>query len=332
MNVIIANDNKELLQGLTIDIIKKMEGQFEVEEIISAFKNFYFQRMIVDITALKNYKDIKTLQKLTIALDMDKVILLLDNSQESVLPDYLSKLISMGIYNFTQNVDGVMYLYNHPNTYRDVAQYHQLDSKVEEATNQNSQAVNLVGPRLIGFKNINKSAGATTLIYMLKKQLAKTQNVVALEVDKHDFTYFREKDLYATTSSELSTTLSKHNGCSVILIDINESVVAENLCTEVYYLLEPSTLKLNKLMMTDQHALAKYKDKKIVLNQSLLSSKDVLDFEYESRMKVFYNMPPLDEREKDIHALNGFLSKMGFRMSSDTEETKKPKLLGIFGI
>ena len=37
----------------------------------------FFQRMILDITALKDYRDIKTLQKLSISLDMDKVILLL---------------------------------------------------------------------------------------------------------------------------------------------------------------------------------------------------------------------------------------------------------------
>ncbi|MBQ3502189.1 MAG: ATP-dependent Clp protease proteolytic subunit, partial [Clostridia bacterium] len=42
-------------------------------------------------------KDIKTLQKLSISLDMDKIILLLDDSDpESGTPAYLSKLISMG--------------------------------------------------------------------------------------------------------------------------------------------------------------------------------------------------------------------------------------------
>ena len=54
------------------------------------------------------------------------------------------------------------------------------------------------------------------------------------------------------------------------------------------------------------------KDKKIILNQSLLNPKDVLDFEYEARAKIFYNMPPLDDREKNSMALIAFLIKMGF--------------------
>ena len=124
MNVIICNQRKELLTNLNIDIIKTLEGQYDVDEIINTFKNFYYQRMILDITALKNYSDIKTLQKLSISLDMDKLILLLDDSEESSSPGYLSKLISMGIYNFTRNIEGVLYLYNNPNSYRDVAQYH----------------------------------------------------------------------------------------------------------------------------------------------------------------------------------------------------------------
>ena len=69
MNVIITNKYNAMLQGLDIDIIKSLNGEFDVEEIISTFQNFYFQRMILDITAVKDYKDIKTLQKLSIALD-----------------------------------------------------------------------------------------------------------------------------------------------------------------------------------------------------------------------------------------------------------------------
>ena len=70
MNVIVANRYQAMLQGLEIDVIKRMEGEFSVDELISTFQNFFFQRMILDITALKDYRDIKTLQKLSISLDM----------------------------------------------------------------------------------------------------------------------------------------------------------------------------------------------------------------------------------------------------------------------
>ena len=87
-------------------------------------------------------------------------------------------------------------------------------------------------------------------------------------------------------------------------------------------------IRVKKCRSVLQHNL---KNKKIVLNQSLLSKKDVLDFEYESKSKVFYNMPPLDEREKDIYALNAFLVRLGFvRQQTAEETTKKNKLFGIF--
>ena len=128
MNVIIANKYRDALANLDIEVIKKLEGEFMVDEIIETFKNFFFQKMILDITALKDYKNIKTLQQLSLSLDMDRVILLLDGSPETSDPEYLSDLISMRIYNFTMNVEGVKWLYEHPNSYRDVAQYHQLDT------------------------------------------------------------------------------------------------------------------------------------------------------------------------------------------------------------
>lgn len=338
MNVIVANRYQSLLQGLNIDIIKQMVGEFEVDDIISTFQNFFYQRMILDITAIKNYKDVKTLQKLSISLDMDKVILLLDDSPESTSPDYISKLVSMGIYNFTKNAEGIMYLYNNPNSYRDVAQYQQLDVVTPIVQGQDGVSVNQTGlmqpehGRIIGVKNVTDDSGATTLIYMMKKQLEKNYSVVAIEVDKRDFMFFREKGLVSTNTQGIGNEVSKYSNKDVILIDINRSASAESLCTEVFYLIEPSIIKLNKLMMTDGKVLQKLKGKKVILNQSLLSSKDVLDFEYESKIKIFYNMPPLNEREANIQVLNSFLTKAGFTRQAGGEQEKKSKLLGIFNI
>lgn len=338
MNVIVANRYQSLLQGLNIDIIKQMVGEFEVDDIISTFQNFFYQRMILDITAIKNYKDVKTLQKLSISLDMDKVILLLDDSPESTSPDYISKLVSMGIYNFTKNAEGIMYLYNNPNSYRDVAQYQQLDVATPIIQGQVGASVNQTGlmqperGRIIGVKNVTDDSGATTLIYMMKKQLEKNYSVVAIEVDKRDFMFFREKGLVSTNTQGIGNEVSKYSNKDVILIDINRSTSAESLCTEVFYLIEPSIIKLNKLMMTDGKVLQKLKGKKVILNQSLLSSKDVLDFEYESKIKIFYNMPPLNEREENIQVLNSFLTKVGFTRQTGGEQEKKSKLLGIFNI
>ena len=167
-----------MLQSLNIDVIERLDGQFEVDDLINRFRTFFFQRMILDITALKNYKDIRTLQKLSLAFDMNKVILLLDDSTESSSSDFLSQIISIGIYNFAKDIDGIMYLYQNPNSYRDVAQYHHLGAAMPQP-NQPSVIYQQIkeevpvyqSTKIIGFKNVTKQSGATSLIYMMKKLL-----------------------------------------------------------------------------------------------------------------------------------------------------------------
>ena len=54
------------------------------------------------------------------------------------------------------------------------------------------------------------------------------------------------------------------------------------------------------------------KNKKIVLNRSVLSDKDVEDFEKESGSKVFFNLPYLDDKLDNQPIINAFLSSLGF--------------------
>ncbi len=324
MNVIVSNKNQLLLENLGIDIIKEMNGEFEVDEIIATFQNFFYQRMILDITAIKNYTDIVNLQKLSISLDMNKLILLLDGTEATSNPTFLSNLVSMGIYNFTKNVEGIQYLYNTPNTYRDVAQFHRLDPTFGNAAMANQQQVmaapvvqsapepEFYGTRVIGVKNITKQSGASSLVYMMKNELSKHYSVLGIEVDKTDFAYFKDKNLISTITSEVGSVINKHKDKNVIIVDINNSLVAEGFCQDVLYLIEPSIIKLQKLMTLNATALQGLKDKKIILNQSLLSSSEVANFEYEARIKVFYNLAPLNERNKKLPELNKLLVKLGF--------------------
>lgn len=333
MNVIISNKYQSMIDSLNLDTLKILNGEFEVDEIISQFQNLFYQRMILDVTALKNYHDIKTLQKLSISLDMDKLILLIDDTVDDGTGTYLSKLISMGIYNFTKNAEGILYLYNNPNSYRDVAHIQQLDvepahTEISVDTYENTVPT---GPTIIGIKNVTKQSGATTLTYMMKNQLKENYSVVAIEVNKSDFRYFNDKSLISTTNFEIGNVLAKHSDNDVILIDVNDSKQAEDLCNEIIYLIEPSIIKLNKLVLVNNNIFKTLKNKKVILNQSLLSSKDVLDFEYESGLKIYYNMPPLDEREKSIYSLNTFLVRLGFTKQKSEEQEKKKSILGIFG-
>ena len=326
MNVIIANKYKDMLMGLNIEVIKSMEGVFEVDEIIDTFSNFYFDRMILDITAIKNYTDLDNLQKLSINLDISRVILVLDDSPQSESQEYLSKLISMGIYNFTRNLEGINYLLGHPNSYRDVAHIHNVDSSSGQVLTENS-----VGRvKIIGIKNLTEHAGATTLTYMLKKHLDANYNVAALEVGKRDFAFFEGENLISTTETDLPKELMKKSDFDILLVDLN-NYPDDEICSYVLYLVEPSTIKLNKLIRRDRKVFERLNNKRVVLNKSFVTESDVAVFEYEAGTKVFYNIPTLDDRKMPQSAINSILSKMGLMKSVDGEDDNfKNKLLGLF--
>lgn len=329
MNVIVSNKYQSLLATLDIDIIKNINGEFEVEDLVSQFTNFYYNKMILDITALKNYQDISTLQNLSVSMDVSNIILLLDDSEIVNSPKYLSSLISMGIYNFTRNVDAIKFLINNPNTYKDVAQYHQLNNAT--TSSDDSGDFNKLNLRVIGIKNVTNHAGSTTLTYLLKKQLAKKYNVIAVEVDEHDFIYFNDKTLKTTSSLDLPAFIAMNSEAEVILVDLNDRGSVSS-CSEVIYLIEPGLIKLNKLIRKDKRAFEKLHDKKIVLNRSILNQRDVKDFEYESKSKVFFNIPYLDDKLDNQKILEEFLIKLGFARFEESigEENKNNKLFNIF--
>ena len=320
MNVIVANKYKEMLSNLDIEVIRRIDGVFPVDEIIKDFQNFFFNKMILDITAIENYQDIKNIQKLSIALDMSKVILLLDNTPETTSPQYLSRLISMGIYNFTTNQEGLMYLYNNPNSYRDVAQYQQFDQPIQEGQPKErvitryetvASAPVSCGPKIIGIKSVTQHSGATTLTYMMYKQLKQNYQVLPIEVDRRDFVYYNDKEMVSIDGNNLAKVINENMNKDAIIIDVNTNQAAEAMCQQVLYLVEPSIVKLNKLVMTRPAILNELKNKTIILNPSMLSIKDLDDFEYESKLKVFFNMPPIDDHKRS-DVLNELLQKLGF--------------------
>ena len=360
MNVIVSNKYSAMLSSLStkIDLIKTIDGEFQVDDLIAQFDNFFFNKMILDITAIAGYQDISQIQRLSFGMDMSKIILLLDDSPVVNSPQYLSELVSMGIYNFTRNIDAIPYLIDNPNTYKDVAQYHILGNNPSPQMNQGgnvnqnnqgrgffgfNQVANeqsfinssanmsgLGGTRIIGVKDLTDHAGATTLVYMLKKQLAENYSVLGLELDKNDFLYFNDPDLKSVSSKELASIIHNPvNNYNVILIDVNDSAEGAN-CTEMLYLIEPSTLMLNKMIRRDRNILDKIKSMKVVLNKSLLDSSDVRDFEGEARCSVFHNIPPLDDKKDKHRVLDELLNKLGFDKNKPaSERNHAARLFGI---
>lgn len=327
MDAVISNKYSSVLNELDIEVSKKLEGEYTVDEIISQFKNFFFNKMFLDITAIKDYKDLTNLQKLSMSIDMDKVILLLDKDDSiSSSEPFLAKLVNMGIYNFTKDQNNLMYLYTNPNVYRDVAYLQKIDTGENNNTTTDS-SYSVSNKRIIGIKNITDSAGATSLIYMLKKVLSSYYSVMALEVDKRDLTYFKDKDTLTVKDDEINNIISKYNSIDIFLLDLNKSN-KDYLCTDVLYLVEPSILKLNKLAIINPKIINDIKGKKVVLNKSLLSESEIADFEVETRIKVYYNIPPLNDKKDNSDILSPLLEKLGYIKKS--EETKKKKSIFDF--
>ena len=322
MDTVISNKYSSVLNELDIEVSKKLEGEYTVDEIISQFKNFFFNKMFLDITAIKDYKDLTNLQKLSMSIDMDKVILLLDKDDSiSDSEPFLAKLVNMGIYNFTKDQNNLMYLYTNPNVYRDVAYLQKIDTgENNNTTTDSSHSVS--NKRIIGIKNITDSAGATSLIYMLKKVLSSYYSVMALEVDKRDLTYFKDKDTLTVKDDEINNIISKYNSIDIFLLDLNKSN-KNYLCTDVLYLVEPSILKLNKLAIINPKIINDIKGKKVVLNKSLLSESEIADFEVETRIKVYYNIPPLNDKKDNSDILSPLLEKLGYIKKSEETEKKK---------
>ena len=335
MNVIVSNAQQNALANLDIDVIKSISGEYDVSEIVEMFKSFFYSKMILDVTSLKKYNDIKTYEVLTKGLDADKIIFLLPEGSNLCTPNFLSQLISLGVYNFTTNLKGIKYLLKKPNTLQDVEKITKM-ANIEKSKETGAATVATVstkvekGTTIIGFRNVTEHAGATTFIYMLKKELALTigsNQVVAVEIDKNDFSLFGDKDMISIRSSEIQSTIDRYSNVSIILVDLNKCQ-DDHFCSDVIFLLEPSTIRLNMLVRRNRAVFEKLRNSKVVLNQSLLLNNDVFDFEGEAGLKVFYNMPPLDERKRNAIVAD-FLSKLGILQAPNSSGGSN-RIFGLF--
>lgn len=362
MNVLVLNEQQNQLQSIEVDIIKSVTGKFEASEIVNMFKDFFFNKMILDVTALNNYENPTTYKTIVDGINPDKVIFYLPEGSDLCTSGFLSRLINFGIYNFTTNNDGVKYLIKKSNTLKDVESIIKMAQGVKqpELGNQNShqQPQQVTQPNqisqqpvvqqqtqqhsstflptdignqpiVIGFQNVTEHAGASSLIYMLKKELNEVykNQVYAVEIDKNDFLSFGDKTMVSTTKEQVRTLLSKLGNCKVILIDLN-NYTENDICTTTIYLMEPSTIKLNTLMRKNRNAVTVLKGKDVVLNRSLLTPKEISEFEYESGLKVLYNMPPLNDRKRNEIIID-FLKKL--RLINDNSHSGGAgKIFGLF--
>jgi hypothetical protein len=97
-----------------------------------------------------------------------------------------------------------------------------------------------------------------------------------------------------------------------IILDLNEFTEADKYCDHILYLVEPSYIMLTKMLKRNKNAFLDHKEDLIVLNKSFVNEQEIADFEYETKSKVFANIPPLNDRNVDLAEINDLLRKLGF--------------------
>lgn len=339
MNIVIKNQNYKIIDSLSIEVIKTFDGEVTREMLEASLVNFYYNKAIIDITAIKNYFDISNLINFLSFFDTNKIIILLNDNEIVNSKAFLGTLVRNGYYNFTRNAAGINYLLTNSNEYKDVEIY----TREENVNNLNpfvqNNSNNQVGSnqmpssfsknanqRIIGIQNLTEHAGSTTLMYMMVKQLSKNYKTLGIEMFKQDSIYFRRNDIvHCTSIDDLKIRITNSKDIEVIIVDLNDlkdlSVIDDGI-----YLVEPGTIKINKLIKKNVDLESIINKNRIVLNRSSVKDDELSAFEYETKLKVFFNMSNFNERKESILIIDNLLVKLGFNKQSG----KKGGLFSIF--
>lgn len=321
MNIIIKNKNR-VIDNVQIEVLKTLTGEFERKDLEEKLVNLTFNKVIIDITAIKNYYDKTSLFYFLSYFDTNKVIILLDDSPLVNSPEFLTSLIDKGYYNFTRNTSGIGYLIDHPNKYEDVEKYKQetiqsafnpLNNNINEEPTKPLKYEKNKDQKIIGIQNLTEHSGATTLMFLMLKQLSSNYKARGIELMKQDSIYFRNDNIsFATSLEDLKMKLSAMNDVEVVIVDLND-VDGKDVCDEILFLVEPGIVKLNKLLKGGSIVYEKIQNGKVVLNRSAILQEEITTFEYETKLKVFHNIPNINDRKENIQVIDTLLVKLGFK-------------------
>ena len=315
MNLLIENLNTDILNNLDANIIKTLKGQFTKENIQEQIGNLYYNKVIIDITAIDNYSNYKTLFSFLESFDKEKIILFLS---DNVSKEYVSKLVQEGYYNFTKNIGGVNYLINNSNKLEDVEKYLVVNTFQSVLTNtslssnaSNNEIDKNKDQIIIGIQNLTPHAGATTLMYMLIKELKAKYSVVGIEMFNQDSIYFRDNDIIESTSLEdLKMRIRLLSSKKIIVIDLND-LDTYDFCDEILCLVEPGTISLSRLLSSNKDYSSLLEKGKIILNRSSVKDEDIENFKYNTKLDVFYNLSNINERSNKLKDIENLIDKLG---------------------
>ena len=344
MNVIVSNERKDELNSLSIDIIKSVEGVYSVEELIGMFTNFFFNKMILDITSIKDYNDYSNLKKLFTNIDASKVIVYLNESSNT--KEYISDLITLGVYNFTINYNEIIELFNNPKSYNDVANLqiskstYDVNQEIDKELGINEEKEftfrDFILPgaydgnkKIIGVVNLTSHAGATTLVVQMVKQLNVSYKAIGIEMNKQDFIFFNTPSIYSCTSREdVLRKIKEHQDVDAVIVDLND-FDSSDFCTDIIYLLEPGVVKLTKLLKRNSKIFQDLSGEKLVINRSNMDDNSVREFEVETNTKIFSVVSNFRDNLDRVVSVDKLLTKLGYtKCGSDMKDSVKKK--GLF--
>lgn len=300
MYIIIKNENSRIINNLTVNVSKTLVGDFTREDLDRELNLINYDKAIVDITSIRNYYDDNYLYKfLEFFRSPSDVILLLNDGFVANSKHFLSKLISKGYYNFATTDNAVNRLLERNNTIDDVKEY--MDGNDFLKTNSIVSGIDKnkkfeTDKLIIGIENGFPHSGATTLMYMLVKEIGKSKKVKGIEMINNDSLFFRDDRIISCESRiQFETIVKTLNDIDVYIVDLNGSDVKE-ICNKVIYLIEPGTTKINKVVKGDREIYEMLKNSNVVLNRSNIKDDEMKTFEYETKFKVVGNVPNLNER------------------------------------
>ena len=364
MNVIVANKQKQIIDNANIDAIKDFNGLFNVDDLVSKFKNYFFSKLILDATSIVNFTTREVLEKLSNSIGAERLIILLPE-KPTPPKSFVDMLLEFKIYNFSNKIEDIVSYIEKPNTYEDIIKKMEYDNSfyvdnsikasddyreestdinnekqvlannsIEEKNNISNEVNNnevnnfnnqvedrgfyvddkrLLNKKIIGFRNVTSHAGTTTIIFLLKKMAKQKFNkrVLAIEVDSDDMKYYQEDEMISVGKDNLKNTIAASNA-EVVFVDLNNYKGEIDYFSDVIYLVEPSIIKLNKIMINDRFTFRALEGKKIILNQSFLSNNDANAFSKEAGVDIFMNIPPLNDRMSNdfiLKLLNNLLKQ-----------------------
>ena len=321
MNIAIRNENLGVMNSLDVEIIKTLEGSFTRKEIEKEFNNLYYNKVIIDITAIKNYYDENVLFDFLDFWDGAKIVLVLNNTEFCNSPNLLKKLVQKGIYNFAKNASATTFLVNRPNTYEDVKKYVE-DKTLFNPLNQNNfvaeQAYNAqknLNQKIIGIKSLTTHAGATTLMYMMCQMLKVKYKVKGIECNDDSSKYLKCDEIISSTSvNDLQVKIKTLYGCDVIILDLND-LNGEDFCDEILYLVEPGIIKFNKLIRNEKN-MQKYATdyNKLILVRNNLKNGEIDNLSFEIKTEIFASLNDFNDRINSAESVRNMLIKLGYKL------------------